>query len=218
MLKQRLVASLVAIFTSAMSGCMVVGAGIGAGIGASAADSLDEKGGIVEVGEVKTKLGASVSLLKTTKISSAVFEKDMETHNASPALNDIKVNATITDEVKRSLNVAGNTVSPVTIHLRTIYHNSYPGSSWYYLGVTERSALSYMQTEGVRKVVNTHLMLEDGTNHVLLEVHGLWASGNNGDEIAGARKLAREMASEVLKKLSTASAPPRESVAEAKKE
>ena len=52
----------------------------------------------------------------------------------------------------------------------------------------------------MRKAVNIHLTVERG-NDVLLEVHGLWGGNDQADEIAGARQLAKEVASAVLKKL-----------------
>ena len=67
---------------------------------------------------------------------------------------------------------------------------------------------------GIKKLVNAHLSLEQGSD-TLLEVRGLWVGDDNADEIAGASKLTKEIVSEMLKKLSVTSAPSRESVVEA---
>ena len=206
-----MVLALVVVLGGLTSGCALVGAGIGVAISEGEADKLS---GIVEVGEVKMKASANIAILKAVKLSSAVFEKDMMTRNVSPNPTDIKVHAAVTEEIKRSLGALGESTSSVVARLKTTYHNSYPGTSWYYLDVTEKNTLAFLQTGGVRKLVNTHFVLEQGSD-TLLEVHGLWVSGNQGDEIAGARQLAKEMVSEVMKKLSVTSAPPRESVAEA---
>ncbi len=211
MYKKLLAVAFVTILAAAMSGCAVVGFGIGQAISAGEADKLS---GIVEVGEVKTKSNANIALLKTAKISSAVFEKDMVTLNSSPGSNDAKVNTAVSDEVKRSLGVQGGVASFAVINLKTFYINSYP-LDWHYRSVTEKSTLGLIQSSGIRKLVNTHFVLEQGGN-TLLEVRGLWLAGNKGDEIAGASKLAREMVSEVLKKLGSPDS--RRATAEAKKE
>ena len=203
---------LVAVFAAMMSGCVVVGAGIGAAISEGEANALT---GIVEVGEVKMKPGVNVALIKTAKLSSAVFEKDMTTLNASPSPSGAKVSAVVTEEIRHSLGAPGNTVSPVTLRLKTTFFEGGMTSGFYYYHYnTERNTLSYMQKNGARKFVNTHFTLEQGSD-TLLEVHGLWVAGNQGDEIAGASKLAKEIVSEVMKKLSVTSAPSRESVTEA---
>ncbi len=211
MLKKILAVSLVMVLSALVSGCVVVAAGIGAVISEGEAGKLS---GIVEVGEVKMKPGVDVALLKMARLSSVVFEKDMTTLNTSPGPTDAKVNAAATDEVKRSLGIPENAISPVTVRLKTLYIDSYPSGNWYYLSVTERNTIGYFQSEGIRKLVNAHFLLEQGGG-TLLEVHGLWVSGNQGDEIAGATKLAKEIVSEVMKNLSVTSAPSRESVAEA---
>lgn len=144
----------------------------------------------------------------------------MVTPNTSPNPIGVKVHTVVTEEIKRSLGSAGDTASPIVIRLKTFHDKwSLNGGFYYYGRTTERDTLSYWQKNGVRKAVNTHFVLEQGSD-TLLEVHGLWVSGNQGDEIAGARKLAKEIVSEVMKKLSVTSAPSRESVAkaEAKKE
>ena len=214
MLKKILAVSLVVVLTAMMFGCVLIGAGIGGAIGEGMKAS--ELPGTVEVGEVKMKAGADVATLKTAKLSSAVFEKDMTTRNTSPDPNNTKVNTAVTEEVKHSLGIPGNAASPVTVRLKTYFGeiNPWGWSSWYYGKVTERETLSYGQIMIVEKLVNAHFVLEQGSD-TLLEVHGLWVSDNQGDEIAGASKLAKEIVTEVLKKLSVTSAPPRESVAEA---
>ncbi len=211
MLKKLLAVSIVAILAAVMSGCVVVGAGVGYAVSEGEADKLS---GVVEVGDVKTKHGINMALLKTAKLSSLVFNEDMATPNISPRQNDTKVNTTVTEGIRRSLDTTGDAASQAIIRLKTFYYEASITGFYYYGGVTERDTLTYWQKNGVRKAVNTHFTLEQGGD-TLLEVHGLWVAGNQGDEIAGARKLAREMVSEVLKKLSTASAPPRESIAEA---
>ncbi len=171
----------------------------------------------MEVGEIKTMPGTNISLVKAANVSSVVFQKDMTTPNALPEPSDAKINAAVTEEVKRSLGLFEKASSSAVIRLKTFYYESGWGfnkGTYYYRAVTERDTLSFVGKDGVNKAVNTHLTLEQG-NNILLEVHGLWAGGNQSDEIAGAKQLAREMVSEVLKKLSAASAPPRESVAEA---
>ncbi|MEK9186703.1 MAG: hypothetical protein AAB885_03920 [Patescibacteria group bacterium] len=192
---------LAVVFAALMSGCALIGAGIGAAISEGESGKLS---GTVEVGEVKMKAGANVTLPKTAKLSSAVFEKDMVTLNTSSKPTDAKINAAVADEVKRSLGTPGNAVSPVTVRLKTLYTDSYP-IDWYYRSITEKKTLGLFQSSGIRKLVNIHFVLEQGSD-TLLEVHGLWVSGHQGDEILGARKLAREMVSEVLKKLSTPAA------------
>jgi len=210
MLKKILAVSLVAVLAAMMSGCVVAVPYIIAGEN----EANKFPGIVVEVGEVKMKAGANVAVLKAAKLSAAVFEKDMVTPNTSLRPSDVKVNATVADEVTRTLSLAGNTATPVTVRLKTLYTDSRP-IDWYYRSVTERNVLGFFQSGRIRKLVNTHgLTLEQGGD-TLLEVHGLWVSGNQGDEIAGARQLAKEIVSEVLKKLSVTSAPPRESVAEA---
>ena len=192
---------LVAAFAVMVSGCALVA-------GFAIIESADNNiSGTTEVGEVKMKAGANVAILKTAKLSPAVFEKDMATRNASPGPTDTKVNTAAADEVRRSLGIPGNAVSPVTVRLKTYFGeiNPYGWSGWYYGDITEKNTLSYMQVVGVKKLVNTHFVLEQGSD-TLLEVHGLWVSGHQGDEILGARKLAREMVSEVLKKLSAPAA------------
>lgn len=123
---------------------------------------------------------------------------------------------TVADEAKRSLGIPGNAISPVTVRLKTYFGeiNPWGWSGYYYWNITEKNTLSYSQVIGIKKLVNAHFVLEQGSD-TLLEVRGLWAGDDNADEIAGARQLAKELASEVMKKLSTTFALPRESVAEA---
>ncbi len=215
MLKKLLAVSIVAILAAVMSGCAAVFAVGATAVSESSANDLT---GIVEIGEVRAKSGASLTFVKTAKILSVVFEKDMTTPNASPDQNNTKVNAVVTEEAKRFLSLAENySSSPVEFRLKTFYTdeiNAWGWSYYYYGNVTERDTLNFNQRLGVRKLINTHLTLEQGGN-TLLEVHGLWGGNDKADEIAGAKQLAGEMASDVLKKLSAASAPPRESVAKA---
>ena len=201
------------ILAVVMSGCAAV---VGVGLTISSESTANDMSGIVEIGEIKMKSGANVAFLKAAKLSSAVFEKDMTTRNASPKPTDTKVNAAAADEVKRSLGIPGNAASLVTVRLKTYFGeiNPWGWSGWYYGNVTEKNTLSYGQIMVVEKLVNTHLSLEQGSD-TLLEVRGLWVSDNQGDEIAGASKLAKEIVSEVMKKLSVTSAPSRESVTEA---
>ena len=58
------------------------------------------------------KPGANVAVLKTAKLSSVVFEKDMATLNTSPGPTDAKVNTAAADEVQRSLGIPENAISP----------------------------------------------------------------------------------------------------------
>ncbi len=211
---KKIIAVFLLVFLGvSVSGCAAVGFGIGSAISAGEADKLS---GIVEVGEIKTKSSANIALLKTAKVSSAVFEKDMVTPNSSPSPNDTKVNTAVMDEVKRSIGTINNAGSSMTIHLKSFFFGGGEIASFYYYGgVTERNTLTYWQKSGVRKAVNTHFVLKQGGN-TLLEVHGLWVAGDKGDEVAGARKLAREMVSEVLKKLGSPDS--RRATTEAKKE
>ena len=186
---------LMVLFTTMLPGCAL---GIAIGITEGAANALS---GTVEVGDVKMKPSVNVTVLKTTKLSSAVFEKDMATQNLSPDQNDIKVNKVVTEEVKRLLSFTGDTTSLTTARLKTFYYDSMI-ATWYYRSITERETLTFMQKEGVRKLVNTHFLIEQGGG-TLLEVRGLWVAGSQGDEIAGARQLAREVANAVLKKLNS---------------
>ncbi len=208
-MKMILLAALMA-FAVMMSGCVVAIPYIIAGEN----EANKFPGIVVEVGEVKMKTGANVTVLKAAKLSSAIFEKDMVTSNTSPRQSDVKVNATVADEVTRTFSLAGNTAAPVTVRLKTLYTDSYP-VDWYYRSVTERNILGFFQSGRVRKLVNTHFVLEQGGN-TLLEVHGLWVSDSQGDEIVGARQLAKAIAQEVLKKLNSPAS--RAPVAEAKKE
>ena len=213
MFKKIMVLALVVVFGVLVSGCAVVGA---VGIGYTTTKDAGIPSPVVEVGEVKMKTGANVSFLKTANFSSVAFEKDMTTLNTSPGPNDAKVNTAAADEVKRSLGIPGNAISPATVRLKTYFGeiNPWGWSGYYYWNITEKNTLTYSQVIGVKKLVNAHFILEQGGD-ALLEVHGLWAGDDNADEIAGARQLAKEIVSEVMKKLSVASAPPRESVAEA---
>ena len=215
MLKKILAVSLVVVLTAMMFGCVLIGAGIGGAIGEGMKAS--ELPGTVEVGEVKMKAGADVATLKTAKLSSAVFEKDMTTRNTSPDPNNTKVNTAVTEEVKHSLGIPGNAASLVTVRLKTYFGeiNPWGWSGYYYWNITEKNTLSYLEVIGVRKLVNAHFILAQG-NDTLLEVHGLWVGGDNADEIAGARQLAREVANAVGKKLNSPAS--RASTVEVKKE
>lgn len=195
-----------------MSGCAVVGA---VAVGGVATKDAGLPSPVVEVGEVKTKPDANVVILKTAKLSSAVFEKDMATLNTAPDQTSVKVNAAVANELKRSIGIPENAVSPATVRLRTYFGeiNPWGWSGYYYWNVTERNTLTYSQVIGVKKLVNTHLLLEQGDN-TLLEVRGLWVGDDQADEIAGSRQLAREIASEVLKKLSASPAPSKDATAE----
>lgn len=195
-------ALLVLVFAALMSGCAVIGVGIGDVIGETIAEGESDKlTGTIEVGEIKINGNIHANILKSAKLSSAIFDKDMKEQNTSPSPTDVKVHTIVTEEVKRSMGNIWNNTSPVTIRLKTTF---FVGGSisgfYYYQDNTEKKSLSYMQKNGVRKAVNTRLLLEQDGN-MLLEVHGLWVAGNQGDEIAGARQLARELANAVLKKL-----------------
>ena len=202
------------ILAVVMSGCAAV---VGVGLTISSESTANDMSGIVEIGEIKMKSGANVAFLKAAKLSSAVFEKDMTTRNASPKPTDTKVNAAAADEVKRSLGIPGNAASLVTVRLKTYFGeiNPWGWSGYYYWNITEKNTLSYLEVIGVRKLVNAHFILAQG-NDTLLEVHGLWVGGDNADEIAGARQLAREVANAVGKKLNSPAS--RASTVEVKKE
>lgn len=197
-------------------------AGLGSGCGAVVLvgsnmymDSEAEKfPGTIEVGNIKTSGNVNVATIKGAKLSSAVFNKDMTIPNKTPSTSDAKVNSAVAEEVKRILGVRSNS-SPVIIHIKTFYFDE--GWYWgyyYYEKITEKNTLTRSQKYGMQKLVNVHFTVEKG-NSILLEVRGLWGGNSNADEIAGARQLAREVANEVLKKLSASSAPPPASVAEA---
>lgn len=204
---------LAVVFAATLSGCAAVGAGIGYAIEKPMADERDKTfPGVLEVGEIEMKPGVALAIVKMANVSSEISNKDMSTPNTSPRPNDTKVNTTVADEVKRSLDLTENSSSPVTIRLKTFYFDEgWPWGYCYYRGVSERKTLinkyGVYGGRGVRKAVNTHLTIEQG-NTILLEVHGLWGGNDQADEIAGARQLAREVASEVLKKLSASSVPP----------
>ena len=209
-----MVLALVVVLGGLVSGCAVVGA---VAVGSIATKDAGLPSAIVEIGELKMKSGANVTVLKTARLSSAVFEKDMVTPDTSPNPINVKVSAAVTEEVKRSFGgTPGNAIPLATARLKTYFGeiNPWGWSGYYYWNITEKNTLTYSQVIGVKKLVNAHFILEQGGD-ALLEVHGLWAGDDNADEIAGAKKLANEMVSEVMKKLSVASAPPRESVAEA---
>lgn len=214
MLKNILKMFLGAVFAALMSGCAVMVAGAGVAVGENESTKLAV--GVIEVGEVRTKLGVNITLVKEAKVSSEIFQKDMVTPDISPRSSDSKVNTAVTEEMKRVLNLSVNNSSLTVARLKTLYYDeiSMWGFSYYYYGnVTERDTLSFMQRQGVRKIVNTHFTLEQG-NNTLLEVRGLWIGGDDADEIAGARQLAREVASEVIKKLSASSAPSKDATVE----
>lgn len=150
MLKKILAVSLAVVLGALVSGCVVVGAGFGYVTTKDAGLSP----AIVEVGEVKVKPGANVATLKTAKLSSAVFEKDMVAPNTSPGPTDAKVNTAAADEVRRSLGIPGNAISPVTVRLKTYFGeiNPWGWSGYYYWNITEKNTLSYSQVIGIKKV------------------------------------------------------------------
>ncbi len=211
---KKLIAVFLVVFLGvSVSGCAAVGF---VGGNAYMAAEAEKFTGVVEIGEVKIKSSVNITLLKTAKISSAVFEKNMTTISASPHQHDIKVNITVTEEIRRSLGATGGVVSPVTFRLKTFYYNE--GWFWgyyYYESITEKNTLTRSQKYGVQKAINIHLFVEKG-NDVLLEVHGLWGGNDRADEIAGAKKLAQAMVQEILKKLG--SPVPQGITTEAKKE
>ncbi len=209
MVNKILAIALVVVLCAVMSGC-VVGLPV-AFVTAHDADAGDEKLPFVEIQDVKIGKGVDIALIKTAKLSSAVFQKDMETPNTSPSLSDSKVNAVATEEIKHSLGVAGD--SSTTIYLKMFYYDGgYPWGYYYYSGTSKRP-ISYWQQRNVGKAVNLQLTLQSG-NAILIEAHGLWW-GDDHDETTGAKKLVREMVSEVLKKLGP---PDSRRAAEAKKE
>ncbi len=202
---------LVAVFAVMVSGC-VVGLPV-LFVTAHDAGAVDEKLPFVEIQDIKIGKGVDISVVKSARMTSHILKKDMATLNESPRSSDKEVNVAVTEEVRRSL-ATGISSSPVVARVDTFYYDGgYPWGYYYYSGTSKKS-ISYWQQSDVGKAVNFRLTLQQGDT-ILLEAHGLWW-GNDEDHIAGARKLAREMVSEVLKKLgSPTSRPP---VAEAKKE
>lgn len=192
---KTIILAVMMVFTVMMSGCVVAVPFM------IAVENEANKfpGIVVEVGEVKMKAGANVAVLKTAQLSSAVFEKDMVTPNTSPRQSDAKVNATVTDEIARVLSLARNTATPIIVRLKTLYIDKTP-ANWYYRSVTERKTLGLYSSARIRKLINTHFILEKESD-TLLEVHGLWVGDDKADEIAGAKQLARAIVAEVFKKL-----------------
>lgn len=212
MLKNILKMFLGAVFVALMSGCAAVGF-VGANV--YMGGEAEKFPGTIEVGDIKTNGVANIALIKNATVSSVVFNKDMTEPNTTPSPSDTKVNAVVAEETRRLLGISGSPSSPVTVRLKTFYFDE--GWYWgyyYYEKITEKNALTRSQKYGMQKLVNAHFTVEQGGS-VLLEVHGFWGGNEKSDEIAGARQLAREVASEVLKKLSASSAPPPASVAEA---
>lgn len=197
------------VFAGSVSGCVVAVPLIAAG-----QIEANTFSGVVEVGDIRANGKVNVASIKGAMVSSAVFNKDMTKPNENPRSGDVKMSAVIAEEVKHTIGVYVDP-SKVTIRLKVYYDNTYP-LDWYYRSVTEKGTLGLFQSAGIRKLVNAHLLLEQDGN-TLLEVRGLWVAGNPGDEIAGARQLAREMANAVLKKLNSP-ASRKASVAEAKKD
>jgi hypothetical protein len=196
-----------------LSGCAAIGGGIGYAIAESEAEKFK---GAVEVGDIKIKAVADVdhvrSAISTATVSSTVFKKDMMEPNIAARPSDMKVNAVVAEETKRSLGVSSLPSSLVIVRIKTFYFDEgYPWGYYYWGGVTEKDTLSYYQKTSVRKAINAHFTVEKGSD-VLLEVHGLWGGNDNADEIAGARQLAREVSSKVIEKLSAT--PPQPTVAE----
>jgi hypothetical protein len=215
MFRKTYLVAVLMVFTVLLPGCVVVGAGVGYSLSESAADDL---AGVVEVGDIKIKKGVDIATVRnamnTAKVSPGVFNEDMSTLNTSPDQDDIRVNVAVVEEAKRFINLP-STSTATTVRLKTFYYQGFLSGGFYYYGrTTERDALSYWQKNGVRKAINVHLTIENG-NDVFLEVHGLWVGNSKADEIAGARQLARGVASEVIKKLTASPASLPASVAEA---
>lgn len=204
------------VVAAVMSGCAVVMGGAMLSVSESSAKDL---AGVVEVGEVKYKSGANIATIKTAKVLSVISQKDMTTPVTSPDKDKRAVNTAIFEEIKRSFGISVAPSPDVVINTKTFYDdgiNAWGFSYYYYGNFTERETLDFSQRLGIRKLINTHFLIEQGGN-TLLEIRGLWAGGDNSDEIAGARQLARELANAVLKKLNSL-ASQRVSTTEAKKD
>ena len=179
------------------------------------ADAGDEKLPFVEIQDIKVEKGLDIQTMKVARVTSGILKKDMKTLNDSPRPSDKEVNAAVTEGVKRSLAIGDGTSPSSVIRVNTFYYDEgYPWGYYYYSGASKKS-ISYWQQSDVGKAVNFRLTLQRGDT-ILLEAQGLWW-GNEEDHIAGARQLAKEVASAVLKKLESP-ASQRVSVGEAKKE
>lgn len=208
-------ALLVLVLAALMSGCAVVVGGVGL-----AYERQEEEKflGAIEIGDIKKNGNVDARLINGAVISPAVFNRDMTAPQKTPDPSDIRVNAVVAEEIKRVLGVSSGS-STATIRVKTFYFDEerlggYYGGYYYWDSKTEKDTLTYFQKVSVKKAVNIRFTVEQG-NETILEVSGLWAGNRKADEIVGARQLAREVTSEVLKKLSASSTPLPASLVEA---
>lgn len=222
--KTHLVAILVVAFAAALSGCGVLVGGIGYAIDSA---TQEERGARAEatlkpfVKFVKVKIDRSVtaSILRSAKVSIAVLENDMKTVKISLSQREKELSNTATEEVLRSLSipdVAVNVLASDTLHIEVLYAEGRELARDIFIfnfrggPNTEENREQWL---GIRKGAYVRLTLRRGDT-VLMEARGLWGGNDKADEIAGARQLAREVASEVIKKLSASSATPKDATAE----
>lgn len=227
--KIHLVAVLVG-FAATLSGCAAVPV-----IYAVGAADREEKSVVAEatlrpfVDFISTEIdkGVTASTLRDAKVFTAVLGNDMKTVKGTPSQREKELSNIAMEETLRSLSISGagaNTLALETLRIEVFYgegrqiaadrYVSNCGGFWGCGWKKEELERLKERSPGIRKGIDIRLTLRRGDT-VLMKASGFWGGNSKADEIAGARQLAREVASEVIKKLSASPASLPASVAEA---
>lgn len=231
MFKNILKTFLATAFAAALSGCAAVPVIYAVGAADREEKAVQAEATLkpfVEFVSVETDKGITASTLRGAKVFTAILENDMKTVKSVPSQREKELSNTVMEEMLHSISILGTTTNiPIleTLHIEFLYvedveKGRYAAGYHYRSFFQGNFVFGYNWTEGqrnrligIRKGADVRLTLRRGDT-VLMEARGFWGGNDKADEIAGARQLAREVASEVIKKLSASSAPPKDTTAE----
>lgn len=218
MLKNILKMFLAVGFVAVLSGCggvIVVAAVIDAS--ATVKEASENLKPFVQIVEVKVHKSTTTPTLQYVAVLPVILEANMEdVKDAAITSREKEVNNVITEEILLPLSISHNAISARSAH--TMRVGTYYAEGGGYTVRKQYADISRVNKEnrekwiqgrglGIQKAIDFRLVLRNGDT-TLMEARGFWGGNNQADEIAGARQLAREVASEVLKKLTASSSPP----------